>query len=87
MNCQFCGSPLAKDFTNLFTCGTSHPHRSRFRSKECELGEQIFTLTSERDALTVRVKRLEDVGGEIVCNGSVSERLYKMWLQAKEEIN
>lgn len=60
MNCQFCNSPLAKDFTNLFTCGTSHPHRSRYRSTACELGEKIFKLTSERDALKARVIRLEE---------------------------
>lgn len=84
MNCQFCNSPLAKDFTNLFTCGTSHPHRSRYRSTVCELGEKIFKLTSERDALQSRVERLEKVGSEIVCNGSVSERLYNQWNAAKE---
>jgi hypothetical protein len=62
VNCQFCNSPLAKDFTNLFTCGTSHPHRSRYRSTACELGEKIFKLTSERDALKARVIRLDKLG-------------------------
>lgn len=70
MTCPFCGAPLKPDFANLFTCETSFPHMSRFRSDRCLLGEKILRLTA--------------VGDAIIENGSVSERLENEWNKAKE---
>lgn len=80
VNCPYCNSPvLLNDVAGnpWYQCGTT----KTFRSASCVDREPL--ATELRSALA-RIKRLEEVGDEVVINYVNSLSAFEMWRKAKE---
>ncbi len=80
--CPFCGSGVLSDWytpISWFKCGTMilpDKHNRFDQSKRCVIAEVA--------GLTDRIKRLEEVGDEVVINYVNSLSAFEMWRKAKE---